>query len=70
MTRPRVTASHEVVSDPIRSMNGKVVYRPSVTVEVSFDLHDHESALADLDYAVARVREQITETTDAAGVSR
>jgi len=35
---------------------------PEVTVDVSFDLHDHGAALAALDRAVADVRAQIEET--------
>lgn len=60
MNRPIITATHEQdldVMDDVRG--GSILVQPSVTVEVTFPLHDHEAALAALDRAVADVRSQI-----------
>ena len=63
MSRPRVTASHEqdAISHQTLAQRDRHV-SPHVLVEVDFDLHDHEAALADLRFAVQRVTEQIEET--------
>ena len=63
MSRPRVTAHYDIESTSERRMLERDwTTSPSVSVEVSFDLHDHEAALALLDLAAANVREQIEET--------
>jgi len=56
---PRVTAESHIDSTTISSYGTYQHSTPSVTVEVSFDLHDEDAALAALDLAVANVREQI-----------
>ena len=63
MSRPRVTAHYDIESTSER----RILERdwntsPSVSVEVSFNLHNHAAALALLDRAVAAVRAQIEET--------
>lgn len=61
--RPRVTASAEYEPVSNRSICGQLdIDTPGVRVDVEFDLHDHESALALLDMAVADVRAKIEET--------
>lgn len=63
MTRPRVTASHEAGGSTESMLCAPDARQtPHVLVEVAFDLHDHEAALADLKFAVQRVVEQIEET--------
>ena len=63
MSRPRVTASHEQNAMSHQKLTQRDRYvSPHVLVEVDFDLHDHEAALADLRFAVQRVTEQIEET--------
>ena len=64
MTRPRVTAQHTVESIENRTWAGDFRTTPEVEVSVSFDLHDHEAALAALDAAVREVRAQIEETKE------
>ncbi|CAN7194390.1 hypothetical protein [Knoellia sp. LjRoot47] len=62
MTRPRVTAHHEIeaFTDERQCTDGGHT-TPSVEVRVDFDLHDHITALAQLDTAVAKVKAQIEE---------
>ena len=63
MSRPRVEASSTFEPIRLRSLGGGLDHtQPGVTVEVSFDLHDHEAALLALDAAVASVKAQIEET--------
>ena len=63
MSKPRVTARHETQSIVTRALcSPHDQATPSILVEVAFDLHDHLAALADLEFAVHRVREQIEET--------
>ena len=63
MTRPRVSARHEIapVSDQ-RTFEIHAAVSPYVIVDVQFDLHDHDAALAELERAVAIVKAQIEET--------
>ena len=63
MTRPRVSASRviEPVSES-KLCSPDVHASPYVIVDVQFDLHDHEAALAALDRAVDSVKAQIEET--------
>lgn len=61
--RPRVGVRHDI--DPITSdtLGGEFAdVTPAVTVAVSFDLHDHDTAIALLEQAVDSVRRQISET--------
>ena len=61
-TRPRVTARAQ--RDPVadgRLCDPYVYMTAGVLIEVSFDLHDHESALTALEGAAAEVRAQIEE---------
>lgn len=63
MTRPRVSARHEIapVSDRrIFEIDGTL--SPHVLVEVSFDLSDHGHALVLLEQAIGAVLSQIEET--------
>ena len=63
MNRPRVTAQHRVEPIDQRALCSPHAYTtPGVEVSVSFDLHDHDAALAALDSAVREVRAQIEET--------
>ena len=62
MNRPRVTAQHEIEPIERRTWSGDFHTTPGVEVSVSFDLHDHDAALAALDSAVREVRAQIEET--------
>ena len=63
MNRPRVTAQHRVESTDKRVLCSPHAYTtPGVEVTVSFDLHDHDAALAALDAAVREVWDQIEET--------
>ena len=63
MSRPRVTAHYDIESTSERRLLERDWRTsPSVSVEVSFDLHDHEAALAALDRAVDSVKAQIEET--------
>ena len=62
MSKPRVTASHETEALTTRAMCGPTRTTPGVVVEVSFDLHDHHTAIALLDRAVQEVKAQIEET--------
>lgn len=64
MNRPTVTASHQTDRHTFRTANGHRYIRPGVTVEVAFDLHDHEAALLLLNTAVEDVRAQIAEVND------
>lgn len=61
-TRPRVEARYEEPSNTGSHIFGPTYTTPGVLVEVTFDLHDHDAALAALDRAVADVRAQIEET--------
>lgn len=63
MTRPRVSARHEIapVSEQ-RLFETDAAVSPYVIVDVQFDLHDHAAALAALDRAVGSVKAQIEET--------
>lgn len=61
--RPTVTASFEQPHEHLSTFNGiRLRDQPGITIEVSFTLHEHEAALADLERAVADVRAQIEET--------
>lgn len=62
MSRPRVTARHVIDARTQQALCQLPHKTPGVHVDVTFDLHDHEAALAALDEAVARVRAQIEET--------
>ena len=63
MNRPRVTAQHEIEPIDRVAWSGPGTHTtPGVEVSVSFDLHDHDAALAALDSAVREVRAQIEET--------
>lgn len=65
MTRPRVTAQHEIEPIDRVAWSGPFAHTtPGVEVSVSFDLHDHEAALDLLDTAVREVRAQIEETKE------
>lgn len=62
--RPRVNAACRIEPTELKELceiGGHET--PGVTLVVSFDLHDHKSALAVLDQVVASVREQIQEAT-------
>ena len=62
-SRPTVTASFEQPHEHLRSFNGmRLRDQPGITIEVCFTLHEHGTALADLERAVADVRAQIEET--------
>lgn len=62
MNRPRVTAQHSFEPTENRTWAGDFHTTPEVEVSVSFDLHDHASALDLLDAAVRQVKAQIEET--------
>ncbi|QFQ29724.2 hypothetical protein EEW87_004320 [Janibacter melonis] len=62
-TRPRVTATYCLDAYSLeRAGVGTVRTSPGVSIDLSFDLHDHEAAQKALDCAVADVRAQIEET--------
>lgn len=61
--RPRVTAQHQIQPVSMAALCQELDdITPGVTVAVSFDLHDHETALSLLEQAVTNVRAQIEET--------
>lgn len=69
--RPTVTATHHIDYDreelraayPGREPEVvRVITTPGVLLEVTFDLHDHDAALAALWTAYEDVRDQIRET--------
>ena len=68
MSKPIVTAKHVTEYRPKRpatSFYGSTLAyaaTPGVHVELTFELHDHESALAFLEAAVEDIRAQIEET--------
>ena len=64
MTRPRVTATATREAITTTQLCGPSSTGPGVEVSVSFDLHDHDAALAALDSAVREVRAQIEETKE------
>lgn len=57
--QPRITASHTIDSYEVNQMCGDHYETTGVTIEVTFDLGDHEAALRELDGAVEAVKEQI-----------
>ncbi|WP_152185117.1 hypothetical protein [Segeticoccus rhizosphaerae] len=61
-TPPTVTARYDEPRIEDSQLCGPRRATPGVTVELSFDLHDHAAALAALDRAAANVRAQIEET--------
>lgn len=60
--RPRVHAAHETDGIEYRRADGYTYSSPAITLEVTFDLHDHDAALNLLDNAVANVKAQIEDT--------
>ena len=63
MSKPRVTATHEIDAlDMTATCSPYHETTPAVVVRVEFDLHDHQAALVALDRAVNDVRNQIEET--------
>lgn len=62
MSRPTVTATHQTDRFTDGRQCGTGYTSPGITLEVDFELHDHEAALALLDRAVDDVRAQIAET--------
>lgn len=60
--RPRVEAACEIDGIEYSTTNGYTYSSPAITLEVSFDLHDHDTALNLLDNAVAGVKAQIEDT--------
>lgn len=57
--QPRITARHTIDSYEVNQMCGDHYETTGVTIEVTFDLGDHEAALRELDGAVEAVKEQI-----------
>ena len=64
--RPIITATYQQDMQELTLgawTDAKVVQvTPGIDIEVTFELHDHNSALALLDRAVADIRAQIEET--------
>lgn len=57
--QPRITARHSFESYEVNQMCGDHYETTGVTIEVTFDLGDHEAALRELDAAVEAVKAQI-----------
>lgn len=63
MSKPRVTAHHQIQAAPEKRLCGNDYQSPSVTVVVEFTLGDHNYTLSRLEQAVADVRSQIKEAS-------
>jgi hypothetical protein len=68
MSRPRITARHEVDAFTIERMcTTDARTSPGVLLEVTFDRGDHQAALRMLERAVADVRRQIADAAEGSG---